>query len=97
MTSRTLFIYSACLATLATLVFTATGNANEMLSTNAVGAASVSAPNLLIKLNLSQQFSESLHVKENKPTIKAVPEPVCKDHHDADKMLILGGAESVPM
>jgi hypothetical protein len=97
MTSRTLFINSACLAALAALVCSATGYANEMLSTKAVGAASVSAPNLLIKLTLTQQFIDSVRVKENTPTIKAVPEPVCKDHHDADKMLILGGAEALPM
>ncbi len=97
MTSRTLINTSLLLAPLATMIFAATGNANEMLSTPAVGAASVSAPNLLLKLNLSQRLSDTLRVKDNKPTIKPLPEPVCKDHHDADKMLILGGAESLPM
>lgn len=96
MTSRNLFNLAACLAPLASILIATSGHANNLLSTPAVGAASVSAPNLSLKFNLSQQVKESLRAKD-KPTVKAVPEPVCNDHHDADKMLILGGTESVPM
>jgi hypothetical protein len=65
-------------------------------SIGAVGAASVSASGLSLRANLERQF-DNLNVKNSKPTQKAQPEPVCHDHKDLDKTLILGGAESIPM
>ncbi len=61
-----------------------------------VGAASVSASGLSLKVNLERQVDDSQNVRQ-KPEQKAVPEPVCRGHRDLDKTLILGGAEALPM
>ncbi|HEY9754113.1 MAG TPA: hypothetical protein V6C97_03005 [Oculatellaceae cyanobacterium] len=65
-------------------------------SVGTVGAASVSASGLSLKANLERQF-DNLNVKTRKSSQKAQPEPVCNDHKDLDKTLILGGSEVIPM
>ena len=72
-------------------------SANDNSQTSGtIGAASVSASGLSLRANLERQF-DNLNVKTSKPSQKAQPEPVCHDHKDLDKTLILGGSEAIPM
>ena len=73
-------------------------NANDKLQVNgSVGAASVHASGVSLRVNLERQFDDSRSLKPAKPVQKSVPEPVCHTHSDLDKTLILGGSDTVPM
>lgn len=73
-------------------------NANDKSQVSGhVGAASVSASGLSLKADLESRVDDSQNTPQLRPVQKAAPEPVCHDHKDLDKTLILGGADVLPM
>lgn len=98
MITRKFFILSVTVVASLYFVQGTSCNANDKSQiVGSIGAASVSASGLCLKVNLERQFDDSQNIKPVKPVQKAVPEPVCRSHRDLDKTLILGGSEVLPM